>query len=67
MMVDLDRIIRYLNSCAAYAYKNSDAVSGDRYSAAATRLFAAKVQGEFEEVSDAVTEGSGGLPTVRDV
>lgn len=50
MKVDIDDVIAYLNQCAADAYDRDGDGSqyGWAYSTAATRLFAAKTQGEFE-------------------
>jgi hypothetical protein len=52
-MVDIENVIDYLNRCAAEAYARGEERSGnwygDAYSTAATRLVAAKMQGEFEE------------------
>lgn len=51
--VGIDDVIDYLNRCAAEAYTRGDERNGnwygDAYSTAATRLGAAKMQGEFEE------------------
>lgn len=51
MKVDIEDVIAYLNRCAADAYAKGEGSStpyGWAYSTAATRLFAAKTQGEFE-------------------